>query len=206
MARCQATSTTTGRMGHTLPESNYLDQIAALIKQDPSITVRQIASELKFADSKSVYYWLDKGNVGGINEFKRQILGHTPPKSGPMSFDIEGTPHYIVALSFCDWNPRQKNPGKEWYYIHTHPKPRGLFAIRVDTNRYSPWFVQNDVLIISTDHLYPEGSWALLKNEDEFLIGKVINKQVVDPVTLMAHSADLIRVGLVLSQERHFSS
>ena len=193
-------------MGHNLPDSNYLDQIAALIKQDPTITVRQIASELKFADSKSVYYWLDKGNVGGINEFKRQVLGHTPKGSAPVSFDIEGTPHYVVDLPLCNWNPRQKNHGREWYYVHSHPKPRGLFAVRVGTNRYSPWFIQNDVLIVSQVSSYPEGSWALLKTEDEFVIGKVIHKQVVDPVTLEAHSPDLTRVGLIMNQERHFSS
>lgn len=192
-------------MGRNLPDSNYLDQIAALIKQDPTITVRQIASELKFADSKSVYYWLDKGNVGGINEFKRQILGHTPSESAPLSFKIEGTPHYVVDLPLCEWYPREKNPGKEWFYIHSHPKPRGLFAVRVDTNRYSPWFIQNDVLIVSKGNAYPEGAWALLKTEDEFVIGKVINRQIVDPVTFKAHSPALTRVGLILNQQRHFS-
>ena len=55
--------------------SNYLAHMAALIKQNPSITVRQIAAELQFADSKSVYYWLEKGNIKGINEFKRLVLG-----------------------------------------------------------------------------------------------------------------------------------
>ncbi|HHY09903.1 MAG TPA: hypothetical protein GX528_04970 [Firmicutes bacterium] len=46
--------------------TNYLAQIAALIRKNPSITVREIAAELKFADSKSVYYWLEKSDIHGI--------------------------------------------------------------------------------------------------------------------------------------------
>jgi len=193
-------------MGHNLPDSNYLDQIAALIKQDPTITVRQIANELKFADSKSVYYWLDKGNVGGIKEFKRQVLGHASSEPAPVCFEIEGVPHYVVDLPLVSWNPRQKNHGKEWHFIHRHPQPRGLFAVRVETERYSPWFMPNDILIVSPCSSSPEGSWALLRNEDEYVIGKVVHKQIVDPVTLKVHNSDATLVGQILSQQRYFSS
>ncbi|HHT68904.1 MAG TPA: hypothetical protein GXZ85_06580 [Firmicutes bacterium] len=193
-------------MGHTLPDVSYIDQIAALIKKDPSITVRQIANELKFADSKSVYYWLDKANVGGINEFRRQVLGTTSKTPGPLSFDVDGVPHYVVHLPLFDWNPQQKNPGTNWHYIHSHPHPRGLFAVRVGTNRYYPWFMHNDILIVAKGKTYPEESWVLLKAHDEFVIGKTINRQFVDPITLKSHPSDLTSVGLIVGQQRHFSS
>lgn len=189
-----------------MPDSNYLDQIAALIKQDPSITVRQIASELKFADSKSVYYWLEKSNVSGINEFKRLVLGHQSSGPSSLSLDIDGIPHYVLPLPLLDWNLQQKNPGKEWYYFHSHPQPRGLFAIHVGTNRYSPWFLQNDILIVSKSKSYPEGSWALFALQQETLIGKLINKQIVDPITLAPYGPGLSAVGLIVHQQRHFSS
>jgi hypothetical protein len=189
-------------MGLNLPDANYLDQMAILIKQDPSITVKQIARELKFADSKSVYYWLDKSNVGGINEFKRMVLGHKSSASDSAILDIDGVPHYLVVLPLFDWNPKQKNPEKEWHYVHSHPHPRGLFAVRVRTNRYGPWFLADDVLVVSKENKCPEGSWALLKTKSEFMVGKVINKQVVDPVTLMAHKLDLTCAGRIIHQQR----
>ncbi len=181
-----------------MQDSNYLDQIAALIKQDPSITVRQIATELKFADSKSVYYWLEKNNVHGIKEFKRRILGDQKSQ--------EETAYHVVQLPLFDWNPKQKNPRQKWYHLHNHPKSRGLFAIRVGTNQFSPWFIQNDILIISENAKYPEGAWVLFKTQEDFVIGKVINKQVVDPHSLQAYQSKLDSVGLILSQQRHFPS
>lgn len=180
--------------------------MAALIKQDPSITVRQIASELKFADSKSVYYWLEKNNLGGINEFKRLVLGHYSSEPSTLSLDLDGIPHYALPLPLLDWNLQQKNPGKEWYYLHDHPRPRGLFAIRVGTNRYSPWFIQNDILIATKSKSYPEGSWALFTSQQETVIGKVINKQIMDPIALAPYPPGLSAVGLIVNQQRHFSS
>lgn len=64
---------------------NYLSQIAALIRENPSITVREIADKLQFADNKSVYYWLSKSNVNGINEFKRLVLAGENPLALPRS-------------------------------------------------------------------------------------------------------------------------
>jgi hypothetical protein len=185
-----------------LPDSNYIDQIAALIKQDPSITVKKIAQELKFADSKSVYYWLDKSNVGGIKEFRRLVLGHESVVPGSVTLDIEGVPHFIVVLPLYDWNPKQKNPGKEWHYLHSHPHPQGLFAIRVNTSRYSPWFMPGDVLVVSKGDNYPEGSWTLSKTKGEFVIGKMIDRHIVDPMSLHAYGAGLTGVGRIIHQQR----
>lgn len=194
-------------MGLDLSDTNYLEQIAALIKRDPSITVRRIAQELKFADSKSVYYWLDKSNISGIKEFKRMVLGHEEAEPSPPSFELGGKRRFVVRLPCFEWDPKQKTPGQEWHYVHSHPRPRGLFAIRVGTDRYSPWFLPDDILIISTAKRssFPEGSWALLQSDSEFAIGKVINEQIVDPVTLKAHGASLIGAGTIIYQQRSFS-
>lgn len=190
------------RMRLNLPDSNYIDQIAALIKQDPSITVAKIAKELKFADSKSVYYWLEKSNIGGIKEFKRRVLGSESRESTLGTLEIDGVSHYLVSLPLRDWNPENKNPGKEWPFLHSQPHPRGLFAIRVDTNRYSPRFSKEDVLVVSEGEDYPEGSWALLQTKGEFVIGKMIDNLIVDPVSLHSYSADLVGVGQIIHQQR----
>ncbi|HOK32031.1 MAG TPA: hypothetical protein PKX69_08105 [Limnochordia bacterium] len=184
--------------------SNYLAQMAALIKQNPSITVREIAAQLKFADSKSVYYWLEKGNIRGINEFKRLVLGEESALPSPFSVEIGGKAHYLVCLPLFSWNPRQKKPMGEWFYLHSHPQPQGLFAISVGTNEYSPWFLANDVLIICEAAVPEKGQWMLFKTEQRFLIGKVIDGHVLEPNTLQHYPATLTRVGAIITQHRRY--
>lgn len=184
--------------------SNYLAHMAALIKQNPSITVREIAAELKFADSKSVYYWLEKGNIKGINEFKRMVLGEEPFPSSPFSLEIEGEPHFLVTIPLFSWNPKQKKPVAEWFHLHNHPQPQGLFAIRVGTNQYSPWFLENDVLIISEENRLHESGWMLCKTEQDYVVGRFIEGRIVEPTTLRTFPGALTIVGTVLTQHRRF--
>ena len=39
-----------------------LKQMAKLILQNPSITVRELANTLGYSEEKSIYYWLEKAN------------------------------------------------------------------------------------------------------------------------------------------------
>ena len=187
-----------------MPYSDYLAQIAALIKKDPSITVRKIAAELKFADSKSVYYWLEKANVSGINEFKRQVLGDPSPTKQSRSIEIQGVSHYLVPIPLFSWNPKEETPVEEWYHLHNHPEPQGLFAIRVGTNRYSPWFIENDILVISEGSTPSHAEWMLFKTHQDFLIGKNVNGYIVEPNTLQYYPSTLNTVGVILHQQRNF--
>lgn len=179
--------------------------MATLIKQNPSITVRELATELRFADSKSVYYWLEKGNFGGINEFKRQVLSDEQPHPSSFRLEIEGIQHYLVVLPLLDWNPRQKDPVGEWYHFHNHPQPRGLFALRVGTNQFGPWFSEQDILVISEGTPCQEDAWVLLRGPREFFLGKAINKSIVDPRTLKSYPSSFRCVGTILSQTRYLS-
>ncbi len=184
--------------------SNYLKQIAALIKEDPSISVRQIAAELKFADSKSVYYWLEKGNISGINEFKRMVLTEKDQQAIPFVLDINDEVRYLVDLPLYSWNIDQISPISNWYYLHNSSQPRDLFAIQVGTNELNPWFAKNDLLVISKEKEPEEGSWVLLKSPNKYLIGKMINKQIVNPNSLEILPANLKTLGIILSQNRFF--
>ena len=134
---------------------NYLSQIAALIRENPSITVREIADKLQFADNKSVYYWLSKSNVNGINEFKRLVLAGENPLALPPVIGTGEQVHYAVSLPLFAWDPKQKNPVGEWHHLDANPNPQGLFAVTVGSDRFSPWFVERDVLIISNGEEIP---------------------------------------------------
>jgi hypothetical protein len=53
---------------------DVIDKIAELILQDPSISVREVATRLGYAEEKTVYYWLSKRGFHGIRPFKRAVL------------------------------------------------------------------------------------------------------------------------------------
>lgn len=187
-----------------MDQSNYLDKIANLIKRNPSITVREIAAELKFSDNKSIYYWLNKHNFAGINEFKRQVLSEEQPHSQSPSIRIEGVEHYLLTLPLYAWQSEQKKPLGEWYHFHHHPQSRGLYAIQVETDQFSPWFRQNDILVIAQGSSYAENNWVLVEIANELSIGKIINRQIVDPRTLANYPRDVVSIGTILNQTHYF--
>lgn len=139
--------------------------MAALVREKPNITVREIANKMKFADNKSVYYWLDKGNYRGLGEFKQTIL-----KEG--TGNIEGhvvkqgsKDQCLIKIPLRDWNNKKTETGAKWHYMfHDYPNPRGLFAIKVSTNDFLPWFWENDVIVINTNLNIDSGSWILIKS------------------------------------------
>lgn len=182
-----------------MQSSNYLTHMAALIKQNPSITVRELASELSFADSKSVYYWLEKGNYSGINEFRRKVLSEDQPHPSSFQLEIQGTLHYLVLLPLLEWDPKEKGPIGEWFYFHSQPQPRGLFALQVNTEKYDPWIKNKDILIISDQINLKEQPWILLKTAQAFFVGKAIGNQIVDPKTYQAYPSSFKKVGTILS-------
>jgi hypothetical protein len=68
---------------------NVTDQIAELILQDPSISVREIARRLGYAEEKTIYYWIQKRGFHGIRGFKRAVLtgqyrGYSPARETPL--------------------------------------------------------------------------------------------------------------------------
>ncbi|HHY34502.1 MAG TPA: hypothetical protein GX510_02510 [Firmicutes bacterium] len=57
-----------------IDEYTILRKIAALVMENPNITVREIAQKLGYAEEKSVYYWLEKAKFAGIKDFKKAVL------------------------------------------------------------------------------------------------------------------------------------
>lgn len=185
--------------------ANYLTQMATLIKQNPSITVRELATELSFADSKSVYYWLDKGNYTGINEFRRKVLSEDQPHPSSYQLEIKGVPHYLVILPLLEWNPKTKNPMGEWFCFHNHPQPRGLYAIQVGTNQYEPWIRDQDILVISEQEKDRDHPWVLLKTSQAFVIGRTVGDTIIDPKTYTIYPSSYTPAGAILSLTSHLS-
>lgn len=50
------------------------DKIADVILTDPSVSVREIAQRLGYAEERTIYYWINKRGFHGIRPFKRAVL------------------------------------------------------------------------------------------------------------------------------------
>src|SRR5690606_3595249 len=109
--------------------------MAALVRENPNITVREIADRLKFADNKSVYYWLSKGNYQGIGEFKQAILKEQTESLVGLGVIQNGKSKFLVKVPVKQWNSKKTDNTQQWVYLfYDIPNPRGLFALTIETN------------------------------------------------------------------------
>ncbi|NLJ80605.1 MAG: hypothetical protein GX335_06250 [Firmicutes bacterium] len=186
--------------------SDYLTEMAALIRENPSITVREIAAELKFADSKSVYYWLEKSNIGGIKEFKRLVLKEEPLYKSSFALEVNENIKYGIKIPLYSWNPKQKKPLGEWPLFAEQRRPKGLLAIRVETAAFAPWFLENDLLVVEEGSSFEEGSWLLLNCSNRFALARVINSRIFDFCSLRNYEPPYTITGVIVKQIRYWPS
>ncbi|MGI6148887.1 MAG: hypothetical protein GX195_05455 [Firmicutes bacterium] len=184
---------------------DYLSQMANLVRENPSITVREIARELQFADNKSVYYWLEKHNFHGINEFKRVVLSDAGRFTEGLAVVQNGRQRYLVRVALFAWSPKEKNPVGEWCFLYNHPNPQGLIAVQVGDQSYSPWLMPRDILIVQADAGRTEMGWVLLTGGGRYhLAVRTLGGTMIDPRTGQAVSQDHKLVGVIVRQERIF--
>lgn len=186
---------------------DYLAQMANLVRANPSITVREIARELQFADNKSVYYWLDKYKFHGLRDFKRAVLSGRQPRDEGLTVEVGGKQCYAARVALFSWNPKEKTPIGEWCFLHDEPNPQGLFAVQVGDERFGPWLIPHDILIIAAGHGAPVDGWVLLTGEGQFHLGfSLPGGGIIDPRTARGVPAEFHPVGRIVRQERVFRS
>ncbi len=184
---------------------DYLTKMANLVRENPSITVREIARALQFADSKSVYYWLDKHHFRGINEFKREVLSDPHLFTEGLTVAVNDSALYLARAALYSWNPKEKKPVGEWWFLHDHPYPQGLFAVRVGDRSFSPWLMPDDILIIEKHSQTQTDDWILLSNQRTYFLGVTVAGGVlIDPRTGEQFPNDFGRMGRIIRQERVF--
>ena len=117
---------------------DYLSQMANLVRENPSITVREIARELQFADNKSVYYWLEKHNFHGINEFKRVVLSDAGRFTEGLAVVQNGRQRYLVRVALFAWSPKEKTLWVNGVFFTTTLTRRGLLLCKLATRATVP--------------------------------------------------------------------
>lgn len=82
-----------------IDEYTILRKIAALVMENPNITVREIAQKLGYAEEKSVYYWLEKAKFAGIKDFKKSVLtGAVSPGLFASDKEPKAPPQGVTSL------------------------------------------------------------------------------------------------------------
>lgn len=184
-------------------QSDYLSQMANLIRENPGITVREIANALQFADNKSVYYWLEKNNFHGINDFKRVVLSDLQRFTDGLSVKINDSRSYLVRAPLFAWDPSKKDPVGEWCFLYNHPDPRGIFAVLVGDQSFSPWLMPQDILIVDEHGTGENDEWILLVGDRGYCLGiSVPDGPIIDPRTGRGFEEKYRRKGRILRQER----
>lgn len=127
-----------------------LEQIIALIKQNPSITVKGLIQKLGYSESKTIYYWLQKVNYRSFPQFKRDVLrGDFPAKKN--NSVLEESLHYSqIHIPLCLHIAQN---GKMLFAedkIMTIPQTSNSeFAYELPTDEYGPWLAKGSLLILN---------------------------------------------------------
>ncbi len=183
-------------MARILQLNETLAYMAALVRENPNITVREIADKMKFADNKSVYYWLAKANYHGIGEFKQAILTEQNKNLDGIVIKQNNKNKFIIKVPLRNWAGKKSRDGLKWFHIfHDYPNPRGLFATIIETNEFSPWFSEKDLIVVDTSLNMSAKPWVLCKKGRSFLIVRYgPQNSIYHPSTLKPCS----RSGIVL--------
>ncbi|MCL6451841.1 MAG: S24 family peptidase [Acetobacteraceae bacterium] len=134
---------------------DILEKMARMIRDNPSITVRELATRLGYSEGKSVYYWLEKARFYGLKDFKRAVLtgqfrAAQPQEAEPslpeafllfpatevplvVQFDSAGNPIYAEGRSIR---------------AHLRPVAKGAFAYRLPTQEYCPLLLARDMVLV----------------------------------------------------------
>jgi len=151
-----------------------LTQMAKLILQDPSITVRELAAKLGYSEEKSIYYWLEQADFYGIKRFKQAVLtGEFPVDEsafvianrdleyGLVSETSSGQPQRLPLMrSFGpQGNPIQSNPPMTVF--GGDGLSSSAFAFVMEGEQYLPYLAPADLVIVDPAMQLEGGAWVL---------------------------------------------
>src|SRR5690606_40893736 len=117
-------------MSDRLPQ---VDRMSEIILQRPSVTGKELARELGFAQERSVYYWLHKAAYAGLRDFRAAVLtGAYPVATAPASsrpLRAQQVAEVPLVSGFLGDASRPCD-----YVVTTQALGRGAFALTVDSD------------------------------------------------------------------------
>ena len=170
------------RVGNIGAVSDYLAQMANLIRRNPSITVRELPVNYSLLIiSQSITGWTS------ITSTALMISSVWCSQTGALYRGLAvkqgSAQRYLARAPLFSWNPKEKDPVGEWCFLNDHPNPRGLYAVHVGDQSFSPWLLQGDVLIIQGTS-GETSCWVLLAGAGKYHLGlRISDGSIIDPRT-----------------------
>ncbi|NPV71201.1 MAG: hypothetical protein HPY55_11265 [Firmicutes bacterium] len=196
-----------------------LEQIAQVIREDPSVTVKDIARKLGYSEEKSVYYWLEKGQFKGLRDFRHAVLTGRFPRgsyivgAGDPAKDPGATyPLHEVPL-ITSFSPEGRPIPSSQNVSSMVPASRDTFGFILGTDEYSPFLVRGDVLLVDPPASVGQGDLVLVNSEGNPRIvrfysagGNQVLVHPAHPAEAAVQSAQAVRViGKVTGVVRRFN-
>jgi len=137
---------------------DVLEQMAEMVRQNPAITVHELAQALGYAEQKSIYYWLHKARFRGFKEFKKAVLTGVYPermrRPSPIAPRVRErkTPYTTDLLPLA----RGLGPDGGPVWAGVSPLPRRnlsekAFAVDWLSGEYFPFFMAGDHLAVDPE-------------------------------------------------------
>jgi hypothetical protein len=158
--------------------TDSLERMASIVREDPSVTVKELARRMGFAEQKSVYYWLGKQKFRGLKEFKRAVLAqrHSAKvedggKPAALPGDAPETPrqgsHRLMSVPVASGVSRDGQPVWSQDTIHIELPGRtssSVYAVRIEPPAEAPY--SQEWLIVDPLESPRDGSLALCVQKD----------------------------------------
>jgi len=163
-----------------------LERMAQAIRNNPSITVRELARRMGYSEERSVYYWLKKAGFLGIRDFRNAVLrGTFPPLGNAGSPRRTAAPERIAegdaSQAVVPLLERLPRPGAAlpavkgpFVPVYREVTP-GSFAFRLAAPDYAPLLMEGDILVVDPSTPFTHGDYVVLATEgDDPLVRRAV--------------------------------
>lgn len=160
-----------------------LDRLVDLIRAHPTMTGKELARSLGYAEPRSLYHWLQKAGYSGLRPFRNAVLrGEYPPFALPPTH---------VRLAETSSQPQQIEGFSESGDLLLADDPinwpgNADFSLRWEGADVQPLVAHGDWLLLQRPEDLADGDWLVLRRGDGTLhIGRLITigaeRAVVQP-------------------------
>ncbi len=141
-----------------------INQMAHLVLANPTITVKELAKKMGFAEQKSIYYWLKKAGFRGMKDFRKALLAkcfRLPDACGETPA-IKDSDNFCIPLYTGDENLRRLDCVR---FVKSHLGPNA-FATLITKDKFDSTARLGDILVIDPDMPYIQGDLLLVSLEE----------------------------------------
>ena len=197
-----------------------IEQLAQLVRDEPSITVAELARKMGYAEQKSVYYWLEKAGFRSIRLFRDAVLtGRFPPDTQvpqwPARFrdsDETFSPGTLPLMAITTPGVVRKQGMTIQNVLSDTLSPAG-YSIVLATDDYVPLLIKGDLLLIEPGSEPSNGALALVWIPTKQTTGVYRHHRLspagpsrfYHPVTGQEQTDDIAMLGLVMGSLRMFA-